>query len=58
MLAGETLGQDVDVDAVAARADGFSGSDLRTLCVAAAMRPVRSLLEATGKASPQVCPRP
>ena len=48
VLEGEQLAEDVDLGALADAADGYSGSDLRQLCVAAAMRPVRDLLEAEG----------
>ena len=44
VLTGQALGGDVDLNKVAERAEGFSGADLRQLCVAAAMRPVRELV--------------
>lgn len=53
MLGGESMSSDVDVRAVADLTEGFSGSDLRTLCTAAAMRPVRELLAASGKSAQQ-----
>jgi SpoVK/Ycf46/Vps4 family AAA+-type ATPase len=45
LLAGQALAADVELGAVAEAAEGYSGADLRQLCVAAAMRPVRELLE-------------
>ena len=54
ILAGEKLAEDVSLGHLANRTEGFSGSDLRSLCSTAAMRPVRDLLQATGK-SAQVC---
>ncbi|KAL4425684.1 hypothetical protein ABPG75_009700 [Micractinium tetrahymenae] len=46
VLEGERLGEDVSVDRLAELTSGYSGSDLKQLCVAAAMRPVRAFLEA------------
>ena len=51
ILAGERLAEDVDLGRVADRTDGFSGSDLRQVCTAAAMIPLRELLKATGKSA-------
>ncbi|XP_078159905.1 uncharacterized protein LOC144555446 isoform X1 [Carex rostrata] len=45
ILAKEELADDVDIEAVANMVDGYSGSDLKNLCVAAAHRPIRELLE-------------
>lgn len=45
ILAGQALDEGVDIEAVADRCEGFSGADLKQLCMAAAMRPVRELLE-------------
>lgn len=45
ILAKEDLSPDVDLDAVANMTDGYSGSDLKNLCVAAAHRPIREILE-------------
>lgn len=45
ILAKEDLSSDVDLDAVANLTDGYSGSDLKNLCVAAAHRPIREILE-------------
>lgn len=49
ILEGEEVAADVSVADIAADTDGFSGSDLRQLCVTAAMRPVRELLAASGR---------
>ena len=51
ILADEKLSDDVDLGSVASRTDGYSGSDLRQVCTAAAMGPVRDLLKATGKSA-------
>ncbi|KAG8384963.1 hypothetical protein BUALT_Bualt04G0172800 [Buddleja alternifolia] len=45
ILAKEDLANDVDFDGIAHMTDGFSGSDLKNLCVAAAYRPLREILE-------------
>ncbi|XP_017252690.1 uncharacterized protein LOC108223114 isoform X2 [Daucus carota subsp. sativus] len=45
ILAKEDLSADVDLDSVANMTDGYSGSDLKNLCVTAAHRPIRELLE-------------
>lgn len=45
ILAQEDLSADVDLDSVANMTDGYSGSDLKNLCVTAAHRPIRELLE-------------
>lgn len=42
----EDLGSDVDLEALAALLHGYSGSDLRNLCIAAAYNPIRELLKA------------
>ena len=51
LLAAERLDADVDLNKVAETTDGFSGSDLKALCTAAAMAPVRELLRATGRSA-------
>ena len=51
LLAEEELEDEVSIGEIAGRTDGFSGSDLKTLCSTAAMRPVRELLMRTSKAS-------
>ncbi|KAK6118094.1 hypothetical protein DH2020_048164 [Rehmannia glutinosa] len=45
ILAKEDLSPDVDLDSVASMTDGYSGSDLKNLCVTAAHRPIREILE-------------
>ncbi|KAJ6875777.1 hypothetical protein NC652_035218 [Populus alba x Populus x berolinensis] len=45
ILAKEDLSPNVDFDAVASMTDGYSGSDLKNLCVAAAHRPIKEILE-------------
>ncbi|KAL1745608.1 hypothetical protein HDZ31DRAFT_36000 [Schizophyllum fasciatum] len=44
LLRDETLGEDVDVNALAKRTESFSGSDLKHLCVAAALDAVKELV--------------
>lgn len=45
ILAKEELALDVDLEAVANMTDGYSGSDLKNLCVTAAHCPIREILE-------------
>ncbi|KAK1407182.1 hypothetical protein QVD17_38795 [Tagetes erecta] len=45
ILAKEDLSPDIDLDEVANMTEGYSGSDLKNLCVAAAHRPIREILE-------------
>ncbi|PKA62956.1 Katanin p60 ATPase-containing subunit A1 [Apostasia shenzhenica] len=45
ILAKEELASDVDLEAVSHMTDGYSGSDLKNLCVAAAHRPIREILD-------------
>ncbi|GAB4829873.1 hypothetical protein Ancab_019519 [Ancistrocladus abbreviatus] len=45
ILAKEELVSDVDLEAIANMTDGYSGSDLKNLCVAAAHRPIREILD-------------
>lgn len=45
ILGKEDLAPDVDLEAIANMTDGYSGSDLKNLCVAAAHRPIREILE-------------
>ncbi|PWA67652.1 P-loop containing nucleoside triphosphate hydrolases superfamily protein [Artemisia annua] len=45
ILAKEDLSPDMDLDAVANMTEGYSGSDLKNLCVTAAHRPIREILE-------------
>ncbi|XP_057480534.1 uncharacterized protein LOC130767631 isoform X2 [Actinidia eriantha] len=45
ILAKEDLSPDIDLDSIASMTDGYSGSDLKNLCVTAAHRPIREILE-------------
>ncbi|KAJ7945718.1 AAA-type ATPase family protein [Quillaja saponaria] len=45
ILAEEDLSPDVDFDTIASMTDGYSGSDLKNLCVAAAHCPIKEILE-------------
>ncbi|KAJ6794152.1 Uncharacterized protein M6B38_231090 [Iris pallida] len=45
ILSKEELAPDVDLEAVANMTDGYSGSDLKNLCVTAAHCPIREILE-------------
>ncbi|XP_042502189.1 uncharacterized protein LOC122079629 [Macadamia integrifolia] len=45
ILAKEELSPDIDLDAIASMTDGYSGSDLKNLCVTAAHCPIREILE-------------
>ncbi|CAJ2644426.1 unnamed protein product [Trifolium pratense] len=45
ILAKEDLSSDVDLSAIASMTDGYSGSDLKNLCVTAAHRPIKEILE-------------
>jgi SpoVK/Ycf46/Vps4 family AAA+-type ATPase len=45
ILSKEELASDVDLESLASMTDGYSGSDLKNLCVTAAMLPVREVLE-------------
>ena len=51
MLVGEQMHEDLRLESIADRTDGYSGSDLRHLCTAAAMRPLRELLTSSGKSA-------
>lgn len=44
-LAQENLGPNFELDELANTTEGYSGSDLKNLCIAAAYRPVQELLE-------------
>ncbi|KAH7444461.1 hypothetical protein KP509_02G079000 [Ceratopteris richardii] len=50
LLAEEELSQDFDFPCLAAQTEGYSGSDLKNLCVAAAYRPIQEYLEAEKQA--------
>ncbi|CAM0907386.1 unnamed protein product [Alopecurus aequalis] len=45
ILSKEDLADDVDLEALANLTEGYSGSDLKNLCVTAAHRPIREILE-------------
>ncbi|PIN11316.1 AAA+-type ATPase [Handroanthus impetiginosus] len=45
ILAKEELAPDVDLEAVASMTEGYSGSDLKNLCVTAAHCPIREILK-------------
>ncbi|KAL5996096.1 hypothetical protein ACLOJK_026169 [Asimina triloba] len=45
ILAKEDMAPDIDLEALANMTDGYSGSDLKNLCVAAAYCPIREILE-------------
>ena len=53
ILAKEELETDVDFEAIANITDGYSGSDLKNLCVTAAHRPIREILEKEKKEKSQ-----
>ncbi|KAM0897833.1 hypothetical protein ACQ4PT_022296 [Festuca glaucescens] len=44
ILSKEELAADVDLQALANMTDGFSGSDLKSLCLAATQRPIREII--------------
>lgn len=52
ILQGENLVEGFAYDELAAKTDGYSGSDLHNLCIAAAYRPIRDFLSAEAKLSP------
>ncbi|KAL0684065.1 hypothetical protein Bca4012_050913 [Brassica carinata] len=45
ILSKEEMAPDVDLEAIANMTDGYSGSDLKNLCVTAAHLPIREILE-------------
>ncbi|KAJ7972950.1 AAA-type ATPase family protein [Quillaja saponaria] len=51
ILAKEDLAPDVDLEALANMTDGYSGSDLKNLCVTAAHCPIREILKREKKVS-------
>ena len=51
ILSGEATTEDVSTTKIADNTEGFSGSDLRQLCTAAAMCGIRELMKATSKAA-------
>lgn len=50
ILQGENLVEDFAFNELAGKTDGYSGSDLHNLCIAAAYRPIRDFLQAEGEA--------
>uniref|UniRef100_A0A804MVZ4 AAA+ ATPase domain-containing protein n=1 Tax=Zea mays TaxID=4577 RepID=A0A804MVZ4_MAIZE len=58
ILAKEELGSDVDLDSLANMTDGYSGSDLKNLCVTAAHYPIREILEKEKKSLAKTEGRP
>ncbi|GLJ47457.1 hypothetical protein SUGI_1001560 [Cryptomeria japonica] len=52
MLAKEELTPDFDFDAIANMTEGYSGSDLKNLCITAAFCPIREVLEKEKKEKP------
>ncbi|PNY11983.1 katanin p60 ATPase-containing subunit [Trifolium pratense] len=55
ILADEHLSPEVDLKAIADRTNGYSGSDLKNLCAAAAYCPIRELIEREKKERGLVC---
>mmetsp|Transcript_41691 Transcript_41691/g.69447 ORF Transcript_41691/g.69447 Transcript_41691/m.69447 type:complete len:1481 (-) Transcript_41691:1256-5698(-) len=53
ILGKEDLASDVEMDALAAMTEGYSGSDLKNLCVSAAYQPIREFLEHERKSNMQ-----
>lgn len=51
ILSGEAIAEGVSTTKIADNTEGFSGSDLRQLCTAAAMCGIRELMKATSKAA-------
>ncbi|EPQ58230.1 AAA-domain-containing protein [Gloeophyllum trabeum ATCC 11539] len=57
-LRGETLGNEVDLKALAKKTENFSGSDLKHLCVAAALDAVKEKVEVPWKVASSSAPSP
>jgi len=57
LLAQENLEQDFRYDELANKTEGYSGSDLKNLCIAAAYRPVQELIEEEQKSEGSVTPQ-
>lgn len=51
ILKGESVSEDLDYNALSDMTEGYSGSDIRNLCVAAAYQPIRELLKEEKKGS-------
>ncbi len=49
ILEKEDLGANFDFKAIAETTEGFSGSDLKNLCISAAYNPIREILESENK---------
>lgn len=58
ILGQENLEPGFEVDKLASMTEGYSGSDLKNLCIAAAYRPVQELLEEEKKGSENSSPTP
>lgn len=58
ILGQENLEPGFEVDKLASMTEGYSGSDLKNLCIAAAYRPVQQLLEEEKKGSKNSSPTP
>lgn len=58
ILGQENLEPGFEVDKLASMTEGYSGSDLKNLCIAAAYRPVQELLEEEKKGSKNSSPTP
>ncbi len=54
LLKDENLGPAFSVEELAAQTEGYSGSDLKNMCVAAAYRPIRELIAAEKAAAEQL----
>jgi len=51
ILNAEVLQENFDFESISEETDGYSGSDLKNLCIAAAHQPIRELLEHEKKKS-------
>ncbi|XP_048135549.1 uncharacterized protein LOC115750587 isoform X5 [Rhodamnia argentea] len=58
ILGQENLEHGFEIDKLASMTEGYSGSDLKNLCIAAAYRPVQELLEEEKKGSKNSSPTP
>ncbi|KAM3307732.1 hypothetical protein P3S67_009475 [Capsicum chacoense] len=55
ILAKEDLAHGVDLESIANMTNGYSGSDLKNICVTAAYRPIRDILEKEKKEQAAAC---